>query len=158
MTTKKKTGTKARAAGRAKRSYRATDKAESLALLDAEGGNVKRAARAARVPRKTLESWAGGHGVTPEVEERRAEKRAELSDRFEAAIHDMMDAFAGKIGDASLKDVATAIGILTDKRQLLKGQPTAINEALSDEERARRAAELIERGRLRLVERDARRT
>ena len=41
-----------------------------------------------------------------------------------ARAFQVLDDFA--LGEASARDVATIIGILTDKRQILKGEPTAI--------------------------------
>ncbi len=41
-----------------------------------------------------------------------------------ARAFEVLDNFA--LGEASARDVATIIGILTDKRQILKGGPTAI--------------------------------
>ncbi len=41
-----------------------------------------------------------------------------------ARAFEVLDNFA--LGQASARDVATIIGILTDKRQILKGEPTAI--------------------------------
>ena len=41
-----------------------------------------------------------------------------------ARAFEVLDNFA--LGEASARDVATIIGILTDKRQTLKGEPTAI--------------------------------
>ncbi len=41
-----------------------------------------------------------------------------------ARAFEVLDNFA--LGEASARDVATIIGILTDKRQILKGEPTAI--------------------------------
>lgn len=123
-------------------------KAEALAVLDANAGNVSKTARDTGIPRKTLEEWRDGR-VAEGVAELRQEKKEGLADRLEAIALQMLDAMPSKILDASLKDTATAVGIAIDKRQLLTGQPTAIqrNEGLTEDERASRVAELLGRAR-----------
>lgn len=124
-TEQKGKGAKGREPAR-KRRYSDEDKATALAALDANGGNVLKTARALKIPHKTLDEWAKGRNQVPEVADLRNEKKGELSARYEAVIHELVDVLADKRANASLKDVATAIGILTDKMQLLRGRPTAI--------------------------------
>lgn len=54
---------------------------------------------------------------------------AQMEDRLDRALH-YLDDYA--LSGATAKDLAVIIGILTEKRQLLRGEPTAI---LSSEER-----------------------
>jgi len=51
---------------------------------------------------------------------------------------------AGKVDDATLAQTATALGIVIDKAQLLKGLPTNISSSvLSDDERKLRLAGIL---------------
>jgi hypothetical protein len=75
-----------------------------------------------------------------------------LADELERAVRGVVLKLfdKDKLDDASLKETATAAGILIDKIQLLRGQPTAINaQALTDEQRLARLRELADRGRSR---------
>lgn len=129
-------------------------KAEALAALDANGGNVARTARQLGIPRKTLSEWAAGRGVAEDVAEIRQQKTEALADRLETIAHSLLDSFKDKLPDASLKDAATAFGIAVDKMRLLREEPTSIQKTeaeLTPEERAQRVRELLERARDRSV-------
>lgn len=134
-----------------KRTYSDSDKAAALAALDANGGDVSHTARQLGVPRKTLSEWARGRGVSEDVPGMRAGKRGELTERLESVAHAILDALPGSLAGAQPHHLATALGIVLDKRQLLQGQPTAIggDGVLSDDERAVRAAALLELARAR---------
>ena len=139
-----------------KRQYSDADKATALAALDANGGNVSLTAKQTGVPRKTLEDWSKGRKVVDDVAEMRHLKKGELADRLEEVAHALIENIHIRATNefsplVPLKDYATAFGIIIDKRQLLKGKPTSIYENLTDVEKAQKAAELLERGRLRLV-------
>jgi hypothetical protein len=111
---------------RARHSYSTEDKAAALTLLDFHRGNVKRAARAAGVPRKTLAQWRDGKGVSAEVVSLHYLKRSDLADRIENLLHLLIDAVPGKIEQASLLETVKAAGIFIDKMQLLRGKPTVL--------------------------------
>lgn len=132
-----------------KRRYSDEEKAQALAILDACGGDVSKAARQAGVPRKTLGEWANGRAVVSVVAEIRQEKKAELSERLAEVAHKLVDAIPGKVSDATLQQVATSLGITIDKMQLLKGEPTAINANLTDVERTDRVVALLDAARAR---------
>jgi hypothetical protein len=109
------------------RTYTDTERAEALAALDSNNGNVEHTAQQLEMPRKTLEEWAKGRGVTAAVEELRVLKRGELSDKFEALAHTIVDSVTPEdIAKASLRDKTIAVGILTEKVRLLRDQPTVI--------------------------------
>jgi len=136
-------------------------KAEALAALDANGGNVNRTARQLGIPESTLRGWKKldeEQASTPfaaqtrevrEFREIREEKKAALADRLETIAHQIVDALGDKIPEANLQQAATSLGIITDKMQLLRNAPTAIHENrdVSEDDRAARIAELLERGR-----------
>lgn len=133
-----------------KRTYSDEEKAAALLALDANGGNVAKTAREARVPRKTLEEWEKGR-IHPAVANIRQHEREPLADRLEAMAHDLVDVMPDKLAEASLQQIALTLGIAVDKMRLLREQATAIqkNERLTDEERADRVAELLDRARAR---------
>lgn len=62
----------------------------------------------------------------PVMEEARKLSSKELADKMESKLPMLIDAIDGKVPDATLRDVAVMIGVLTEKRQLLNGEPTQI--------------------------------
>lgn len=134
-----------------RRRYSDDDRAAARAALAANGGNVERTARELGIPRGTLQRWANGQRH-PEAAASVSPKKGELADRLEAVAHALVDDLARpeKITGASLPQVATALGIAVDKMRLLREQPTAITgKQLSDDERARRVAALLDLARAR---------
>jgi transposase-like protein len=107
--------------GRAYRHYSAGERAMVLAALAANGGNVKRTARQAGVPRKTLEGWAKGRRLAGVRGEVRHQGRADLADRFEDLAHRLLDAISARLAEASFRELVVALGIVVDKMVLLRG-------------------------------------
>jgi transposase-like protein len=132
-----------------KRQYSDAQKAEALAALDANGGNVKRTASLLGIPHKTLDDWSKELGINDDVAEIRAGKRGDLADRLEGIAHVLLDSIESKIPDANLSNVSVSFGIAVDKMRLLREQPTSITAALTDDERADRVASLLDRARAR---------
>lgn len=126
-----------------KRSYTDADKERARVALDANGGNLSRAARDADVPRATLHEWrdewaaeaaeAAALPVPAEylptaVEYIRQTKKGEA---IEAAWDVAVAAFLRAkeaLPDASARDAATVAGIAVDKAQLLSGAATERTE------------------------------
>lgn len=134
-----------------RRDYSDSERATALAALDANGGNVAATARTLQIPRSTLQEWANGR-VNSEVTELRQEKKRDLAERLEDIAHELVDALPDKIGRANLQQTATTLGIVIDKMQLLKGEPTNIQQDygdLTDEERSRRIAAIFDAARAR---------
>ena len=132
-----------------RRSYSDAERAEALAALDANGGDVSKTARQLGIPRVTLLGWASGR-VHPSVSELRQSKKEGLADRLEAVAHQLLDLFPDKAKDANLQQVATSFGIAIDKMRLLREQPTSIaGRELTDDERVDRLNTLYERIRAR---------
>lgn len=69
--------------------------------------------------------------IEAEIEPLLRKRRQGLAYKFLDGIEAAIDAFAGKIPAASLKDTAVAIGIMTDKLLLLSGEPTERTETTS---------------------------
>jgi transposase-like protein len=109
------------------RRYSDAERAEALAALDANGGNVSKTARDLGLPRKTLAEWADGH-IHSDVAELRQEKKIDLAARLEQIARQLAEAMPEKMAAASLQQVATSMGIAIDKMQLLRGQPTNISD------------------------------
>lgn len=135
-----------------RRQYSDNDKAAALAALDTNDGNVYKTAQQLGIPRKTLESWANNAGVNDDVANLRQHKKGEIADRLEDLVHQLIDAMPGKIGDANLQQAATTLGIAVEKIQLLRGKPTdrtVVTDELTDDERAKRIAAILDRARTR---------
>lgn len=120
--------------GNGRRNYSDREKGEALALLDANGGNVQATAQALRIPDSTLGQWAQGQGVNSDAEAVRRRTSLELADKFEDVLVRILGGVTGKkIDEAGLKDLMIAAGIAAEKRNLMRGEPTAINETQARE-------------------------
>lgn len=128
-----------------KRRYSDNEKAEALAALDANGGHVEHTAKQLDIPERTLNAWSNGRGVHPSVVQECEVKRGDLRDRLEEIAHRIVDVIPDKLQSASVQQLATTLGIVVDKMQILAGKPTVITEPqlLPPEERRRRIDELI---------------
>jgi hypothetical protein len=116
-----------------RRHYSDQEKAEALAALAANKGNVKLTARTLGIPRMTLAHWANGD-CSPEVTKLGHLKKGELASTLEALAHKHVDACPDKIADANLQATATSLGICVDKMLLLRGEPTEIKGQMTDQE------------------------
>lgn len=72
---------------------------------------------------RTLSRWAKGE-QNPPPDYLVEEKTAELSELLDQALRSAIKSLPSKLDDASYRDTATAIGIFTDKLQLLNDKPT----------------------------------
>jgi len=153
---------------RSQRGYSDADKAAALAALAANGGNVARTARQLDIPRKTLAGWPEEHPAGPELATSSPPKKGRPAtpppapEAIAAAAGSLSDQFRSFVGRvlglttdddiraATLAQRFTAAGIAVDKAQLLEGKATTIAgqaEELTDEQRAQRIAELLDRAR-----------
>lgn len=124
------------------------EKAQALAALDANGGDVSKTARQLGLPRTTLNEWKAGR-VTNGVTELRQVKKEGLADALERIAYKCVEVLPDKLDLASAKDAAVVLGVSVEKMQLLREKPTSIQvteTALTPEERAARVSELLERG------------
>src|SRR5258705_75978 len=125
-----------------KKTYSPEQKAEALAVLKSTGGKVNTAARLLGLPRRTLSYWSQGDGlkeVTPELVQ---EKRSELKTAFDSIASRLTGVIGLKLAQlekdeqalakTSIRDLAIAAGISTEKALLLGGSPTRIVESRSD--------------------------
>ena len=124
-------------------------------MLEAAGypnkiGALNEVAKHLHVPAMTISRWFKAR-QNPPPNELVTQQKKELTDRLEELAHKLVDmafTIAGAADtDASIQQVATSMGIVVDKWQLLKGKATERHEIvdLSDSERAARIATLLER-------------
>ncbi len=129
-----------------KRQYSDNDKATFLAALDANGGNLSKTCRLLKIPRQTLQDWAAGRKISSDVPEMRQVKKEELAEKLEELAHALVEGIHRRVKDGvldpqvSLRDAATSLGIVIDKMQLLKGQPTPAANRPEEQGRARAEA------------------
>jgi hypothetical protein len=141
--------------------YQPELKAQALAIYADHGG--AEASRETGVPATTIRSWAHRAGVaTVATEKTRAateaarlrweERRLELAHQVGEQAEEALDRVAKEITSgnaADAKNMATTLGILIDKAQLLTGGTTNRHEYASREDLERRAKELDELARRR---------
>lgn len=135
-----------------KQSYNDQEKATALLFLETNDGNIVRTSKQTGVPQQTLRQWRDGLHVNTAIAEIKEIKREEMHLRMEETMHLLIDAIPGKIEDAKLSEVSLALAQITDKRQLLTGNATSINETRpgSVEERDAKLMEIVRQGHLRL--------
>ncbi len=130
--------------------YTEKERAAALAALEINKGVVARTARELGIPRSTLNEWVSEnrHHKKEAVEEEMPAARADLAERLDRIAHSILDFIPAALPEAQLKELTVALGIVVDKKQLLRGQPTQIHgEHLTDDERAARVAALFDRAR-----------
>ncbi|GEM_PF-5303268 len=130
--------------------YSDEDKAHGLVIAALVGS--RKAAQLLPIPQQTLQDWRQGRGITNEIRVMAKHFAQELSEKLANVANLIADDMPNKIGAAGLKDQAITLGIVVDKRQLLEGLPTAINEGIvgmSADDRAKRVAELMSRAQRR---------
>lgn len=102
----------------ARRHYSDNERAEALAILAANGGNLTGTARAIGIPRKTLALWATAPDRAAPAEVRQ-EKSTDLATLFRDELAAVFDAMAKRRGQAHYSDLSRAAGIYTDKLMAL---------------------------------------
>jgi hypothetical protein len=108
----------------ARRRY--TRKEKAAAVAQATLSTVEAAAAATGIPRTTIDYWMD----QPEFVELRYKTRDAVADEFWTSIQvGVKEVAKGLLGDAPLRDKATAVGILYDKHALLTGSATSRTEA-----------------------------
>jgi hypothetical protein len=97
-------------------------------MLEAAGypdrkGALSHVSRHLGVPIPTLTRWVTGV-QNPAPNDLVTKNRIELSDLLDTELVAAFEAAKGVRSEASYRDLMTGIGILVDKRQLLRGEPT----------------------------------
>ena len=107
-------------------SYSRERKAEVLALVKANGGNVLRTADETGIPEPTICYWMRNAERFSEFQE---QSETELAVKLDASVHKLINSiYDHDLDSAPLNHKSTAFGIVFDKLQLLRGQPTSITE------------------------------
>jgi hypothetical protein len=130
-------------------------RASAVVMLQAAGypdkiGSLAYVAKNLKVPSMTLSRWYhrtnGAHPNEVVLQEKRA-----LSDRLEELAHKLIDVALIASGDdgVSVQQAAVSLGIVVDKMQLLKGEPTDRTEVIDNRTRVERINSILERGRTR---------
>lgn len=121
----------------AKRSYSDREKAEALAILDSNGGNLAKTSRESGIPQKTLSHWRDGNGTTPDVANIRDEKKADLITLWQGIVEKALSMAPDKIHEAGFDSLIRAAGIGTDKianlRESQEGGIDDLDDAETDE-------------------------
>lgn len=107
--------------------YTPEKKAEAMAVLAANNGNVRKTAEATGISRRTLAQWAKDVelAAAPSVEQ----AKRDLAEHLEALVWKLADAIPDKIAKASLQHTATTLGIIFDKLRLVRGEATVIEKS-----------------------------
>jgi len=104
--------------------YSIERKAEVLALVEANAGNIDRTARETGIPHQTIRFWQANKQRFSNLQ---TQKQIDLSDIAEANARLLGQSIANHdLEQAPLGQKATAFGIMVDKMQLLRSQPTQI--------------------------------
>jgi hypothetical protein len=133
----------------AKRRYTDEARSNALAALAANGGNVARTAAELGIPEATLRAWANGdrHPEALQMCEQKKGPLAEQCDAVAWALAGLMESAARRAAaDGRVDKIATAFGILVDKAQLLRGEPTSRTETtgVPDSRVSERIASLLD--------------
>jgi transposase-like protein len=108
--------------------YNDEQKANALAVLKAEGGNLTRAEEITGITRLTLRRWWRALPDSETLITLTSKKVDDLAALMESEIRAALGPGLEQARDeASYKDRVTAAAILTDKVQLLRGQPTEVS-------------------------------
>lgn len=115
-----------------RRQYTDKERASLVVMLQSEGYPTKKGALAkvskySKVPGATLHRWfheKNNPAPSEDVNEKKFDLRQALQEELEAIIQ----ALPAARGVAEYKDLARALGIITDKIFLLDGKPTARTE------------------------------
>lgn len=141
--------------------YTDKQKAEAIAYLQSNKGNVKRTVEQLRkseefstVTKPTLLRWRKQfEGIIGDTHKKEAieSELPEAKTKLSTAFHDLaqlsIEKAVGKIDEASYFELVKGAAVATDKKLLLNGEPTEINEtrdSITDDEKAARIAAIFE--------------
>jgi transposase-like protein len=142
--------------GMAKRRYSDEFRASAIVMLESQGypdkaGAIAQVAAHLKMPVRTLRRWYKGHS-NPAPANLVLQKKIDFLDVIETELAGIFEEMPEARADADYRTLATAAGILFDKRQLLLGKPTEHiqqSDGLTDDERAARIAAIFDAARTR---------
>lgn len=119
--------------------YSVSERAEALAVLQANGGNLLRTSKATGIPRKTLRLWADCENkdsdqvleLLPEKIEELATSLDTIANKLVLASNMKLDEIISGKSSATIKDLTYSMTNTVQTRNLLRGQPTNITESRS---------------------------
>lgn len=132
-------------------------RANSVIMLEMSGypeepGALMKTAKYLKIPHATLSRWYNGKRNPPPPEMVQVKKN-EMIDLLKSEIVSAIREMVNARKDADYKELATAMGIMVDKMQLLEGEATSrteiIDDRLTDEERSEQIATLLNAARAR---------
>lgn len=126
-------------------SYSDLFKAQALTKLKLNNGNVFQTAKELNMPEVTLRSWANGDRPVNESVLLLCEHvESSLIDLLENASRELAANILkkAKADEGSISQQAGALDIVIRNKELLKGQPTAINSSLSAEQKQAKIDEI----------------
>lgn len=100
-------------------------KAEALAVLQGNDGDIGKTARDLNISYHTLYFWVRGHNMHPDVLKIQTIKCQELADKVESWCHELLDALPGKLQFSDLETASKAFAIAVDKMRLLRNETTS---------------------------------
>ncbi len=129
-------------------------RAGAVLMLQAAGypekeGSLTAVSKNTKVPLSTLSRWFRGTS-NPPPSNIVNNKKGTILEKLDVLTHMILDSFdLDTVTDAQLRERMTSLGIVIDKGQLLRGEPTERVENLTTEQRRDRVAELFEKARAR---------
>jgi transposase-like protein len=117
----------------ARREYTERDKATVFAFLEGNGGNIKRTARESNIPVSTVRDWKReweAKGITEAMREVLPAVIEDIADAFESVRNEALLLLQARVksGDITSSQLVATIGMLTDKLQMIRGNPTKVTE------------------------------
>jgi transposase-like protein len=111
--------------------YSIERKAEVLALIEANNGNIDQTARETGIPHQTIRFWFANKQRFSNVQTR---KLKDLDIKLDRNVHKLLDSIEDHdLETSSLSQKASAFGIVFDKLQLVRNLPTSINATLDSD-------------------------
>lgn len=125
------------------RKYTDGFKAQALAVLEANEGSIRHAARQLGIAPTTLRNWSEGKAISEEIKADVPVVKRDMALALEEICWKLINSMESKIEEASLSQTGTVMGITFDKMRLLQGQSTQISDNRSQLDRL--IAELSDR-------------
>lgn len=111
--------------------YSLDRKAEVLAMVQANAGNVDRTALETGIPHQTIRYWLANPDRFSKIQ---SEKQIDLAEKLHNIAHQCADLLPAMLPSASVREVVGAMGQSIEKRQLILGLPTSINAEVERQE------------------------
>jgi hypothetical protein len=111
--------------------YSPERKAEVLALLDANEGNIWRTAQEANIAHTTIQYWESNR---ERFDDLRKQKKEDLDSILDKTVHKYINSiFSHDLEETPLNQKAQAFGIVFDKLQISRSLPTSITQHQNSE-------------------------